>query len=102
MIIGVDFDGTLCKHEYPKIGDAYEYRINKLIERKKRGDKLILWTCRDGKPLEQAIIWCEHWGLTFDAVNEDLPGIKKTFTDKSCKVYADVYLDDRNITWENL
>jgi hypothetical protein len=102
MIICVDFDGTLCEHMFPKIGKPYTWVIEKLKIRKQLGDKLILWTCRDGKPLEEAIVWCKQFGLEFDAVNDDLPEIKGSFTFKSKKVYGDVYLDDRNITMENL
>ena len=102
MIIAVDFDGTLCKHKYPNIGREFILRIKSLIRRKELGDKIILWTCRDGKELQEAIDWCKGFGLEFDAVNEDLPEIKQLFINKSCKVYADVYLDDRNVTWEEL
>ena len=28
MIIGVDFDGTLCKHEFPNIGSLIIYTFN--------------------------------------------------------------------------
>lgn len=102
MIIGVDFDGTLCEHIYPAIGYPFMDRINKLIDLKNQGHKLILWTCRAGKPLEDAIKWCANYGLIFDAVNDDLPEVKATFTNKSHKVYADIYLDDRNMSWEEI
>jgi len=102
MIIAVDFDGTLCEHKYPEIGEPYFHIISRLINRKLNGDKLILWTCRDGIKLQEAINWCKELGLEFDAINEDLPEIKETFTFKSQKVYADVYLDDRNIFIEQL
>jgi hypothetical protein len=102
MIICIDFDGTLCEHRFPEIGQPYLGVIEKLKARKQNGDKLILWTCRDGKPLDEAVEWCKQFGLEFDAVNDDLPEIKKSFIFKSKKVYGDVYLDDRNITTENL
>lgn len=97
MIICVDFDGTLCEHKYPEIGEPYNKIIEKLIMRQILGDKLILWTCRDGEKLQEAVDWCKKQGLFFDAVNDDLPEIKKSFTFKSKKVYGDIYLDDRNI-----
>ena len=102
MIICVDFDGTLCEHKFPEIGKPYSLIINKLIERRKNGDKLILWTCRDGKVLHEAVEWCKERGLEFDAVNDDLQEIKDNFTYKSNKVYGDVYLDDRNIWFNDL
>jgi hypothetical protein len=98
MIISTDFDGTLCEHKYPDIGEPYLDIINWLIGYKKSGAKLILLTCRDKKELQEAVEWCKGYGLEFDAVNDDVPEVKATFTNKSNKVYADIYLDDRNIT----
>ena len=97
MIIAVDFDGTLCYHRYPDIGEAKSWVIDELKKKIVEGHKIILWTCRDGIMLDKAVAWCKDWGVVFDAVNEDLPEIKDSFKYKSCKVYADVYLDDRNI-----
>ncbi len=100
MIIGIDFDGTLCEHKYPEIGEPNLNLIASLIKKRWEGDKLILWTCRDGERLEEAIEWCKLYQLFFDAVNEDLPEIKRTFTFKSNKVYADIYVDDRNFCFK--
>lgn len=100
-IIAVDFDGTLCEHRYPEIGKPNMKIINALLELKSKGAKLILWTCRNGKELIQAIEWSkESHGLEFDAVNEDLDGVKNSDfgRSKSVKIYADVYLDDRNLS----
>ena len=100
MILGIDFDGTLCEHTYPAIGKSNMQLINKLKILKENGHKLILWTCRDGIKLDEAVEWCKKLGLEFDAINDDLPEIKKSFTFKSQKVYADIYIDDRNVSIE--
>ena len=42
--------------------------INHLIKRKKQGNKIILWTCREGERLQEAVEWCRGYGLEFDAV----------------------------------
>ena len=72
MIIAVDFDGTLCRECYPEVGAPDMKLINFLINRRVLGDKLILWTCREDKPLEDALKWCRQHGLEFDAVNDNL------------------------------
>lgn len=100
MIIACDFDGTLCVHKYPEIGEPNYNLIVTLIKKRRAGNKLILWTCRDGERLDEAVEWCRNSGLVFDAVNEDLPEIKRTFTFKSKKVYADIYIDDRNFCFK--
>lgn len=96
-IVAVDFDGTLCTNKYPNIGDPNIYLINHLKEMKKSGTKLILWTCRVGDELEQAIEWCLDQGLTFDAVNQNLPEIVESFGGDPRKVFANEYIDDRNV-----
>ncbi len=99
-ILAVDFDGTLCKHDYPEIGPPTPV-LSYVKQKKSEGWKIILWTCRGGEDLQEAIDWCKRiWGLEFDAINEDLPEIKEgSFgKTKSCKVFADLYLDDRNIS----
>ena len=94
-IIAVDFDGTLCKEHWPEIGAPNLRLIDWLKERRRAGDKLILWTCRCGEMLEKAVAWCSVWGLTFDAVNANLPENVAQYGNDCRKVYADIYLDDK-------
>ena len=100
-VIAVDFDGTLAKDRYPNIGEPNIKLINHLIKRKAYGDKLILWTCRIDKELDNAIEWCKEHGLEFDAVNDNLPEIIEAWDSNPRKIFADIYLDDRNnfVNW---
>lgn len=60
------------------------------------GDKVILWTCREGRSLQDAVAACRACGFVPDAVNANVPeGVRRLGHD-SRKVYADVYVDDRN------
>lgn len=95
-IIAVDFDGTLCKNLWPDIGEPNNRLIWELVElREKFGVKLILWTCRAGEKLEEAVEWCADRGLIFDAVNENLPEIVEMMGGDTRKIYAYEYIDDR-------
>lgn len=94
-IIAVDFDGTLCEHKFPDIGEPNVNLINELKLRKKNGDELILWTNRVGDRLEEAVEWCQKQGLIFDAVNDNLPRVVEYFGTNSRKVFANIYIDDR-------
>ena len=94
-VIAVDFDGTLCKEKWPEIGVPNTALIQWLISRKVMGDKLILWTCRVGDMLNEAVMWCKAQGLTFDAVNENLPENVEKYGNDCRKVFADMYLDDK-------
>lgn len=100
-IIAVDFDGTLCIDCYPGIGEANNRLIQCLKELQRSGDRIILWTCRQGQILEDALYFCRARGLLFDAVNENLPEITRKYGSDSRKIYADIYIDDRSMSpWD--
>lgn len=96
MIIAVDFDGTIVKHKYPAIGKEIPFAIKTLMLFQQRGHKIILWTYRFGKELEEAVNFCKKRGLTFYAVNNGFEGEEFDNT-YSRKIYADIYIDDRNL-----
>ena len=104
MVIAVDFDGTLCEHCYPEIGQPHVDLIQSLIEARKRGHKLILWTCREDEYLANAVEWCHRQGLDFDAVNQNLVENIIACRADPRKIFADAYVDDRAVipTSENI
>ena len=105
MVKAVDFDGTIVKHKYPSIGKEIPFAIKTLKLFREKGHTLILWTYRSGKELEKAVRFCEKRGLIFDAVNNNFEGEEFDNT-YSRKIYADVYIDDRNLLgipeWEKI
>ena len=98
MIYAVDFDGTLCENAWPEIGTPNTHLIRVLNAFKEKGDRLILWTCRSGSKLTEAVEWCKERGLEFDAINENLPEIIAAFDGESRKIFANVYIDDLAVT----
>lgn len=98
--IAVDFDGTLCKNEFPRIGDANNIVVNQVKYLKDLDFKIILWTCRSNKMLEESVKWCNAKGLFFDAINENIPERIEKWGNDSRKVGADEYWDDKAITVE--
>lgn len=101
FVIAVDFDGTLCNHAFPGIGEQDDYHkelMDILIKARKEGHKLILWTNRGDnkkyKSLSEAIQWCKDRGLEFDAINKNIKEQKK-LSGYSPKIMADVYIDDK-------
>ena len=94
-IIAVDFDGTLCKECYPEIGEPNLEIIDELCRRQAQGTRIILWTCRAGSLLDDAIEWCEHYGLHFDAINDNVPETLHKYPYCSRKISADEYWDDK-------
>jgi len=95
-IYAIDFDDTLCYSDYPALGKPNLALIKKLITLQIAGHKLILWTCRNGKPLQDAIAFCKGYGLSFDAINANLPEILELYGNiDSRKITADYYIDDK-------
>lgn len=98
MLIAVDFDGTIVKHRYPAIGEEIPFAIETLKKLAADRHRLILWTVREGKLLDEAVEFCRARGLEFYAVNRDYPEEEQ---DKnrhfSRKLKADVFIDDRNL-----
>ncbi len=101
-IIAVDFDGTLCYSNWPALGDPNERLIEYLKEWRQQGNKLILWTCRAGKALDDALSWCSQQQLEFDAVNDNLPEIVALYGNNSRKITCDYYIDDRSLLPETV
>ena len=99
VIIATDFDDTLVEDKcFPEFGKPTPwFHIAKELQDNFPNVRLILWTCREGKYLESAIQFCHQNGLMFDAINSDVPSSIK-WKSKTRKPFADVYVDDRNLT----
>ena len=94
--VAIDFDGTIVEHEYPEIGEEKLFAFETLREMQKRGFRLILWTYRTGKELEEALEFCLERGVEFYAVNKSYP--EEVFDETvSRKIDVDLFIDDKNI-----
>lgn len=106
MIIAIDFDGTIVEHRYPQIGPEKPFAIQTLKMLIQDRHKLILWTVREGKLLQEAVDWCRERGVEFYAVNRDYPEEKPEDEGFSRKLKADLFIDDRNLgglpDWGNI
>lgn len=101
MIIAVDFDDTLFEGDWPGVGEPKLEMIEWCKQQKERGNTVILWTCRRGRALKEAVKACRALGLDFDRVNNhDKNNLKKYGTllvrlKKGAKIFADMYVDDK-------
>lgn len=97
LVIAIDFDGTIVEHEYPEIGELkYEAKdvINKLYE---EGHSIIIWTCRsnaNGHDFNDMIDFLIDNDIMYTEANEN-----DEVVSYGCypKIYADIYIDDRNL-----
>lgn len=87
MIIAIDFDDTITyPSPFPTMGKIKPEAVEVIKELKKK-HTLILWTCREGEWLNEALEALSKHNVEFDYVNECPEG--------SRKVVADIYIDDR-------
>ncbi len=89
LVIGLDFDGTCCTHQYPDIGKDIG-AIPWLLKLNAMGAKIVLNTMRGDQELDEAVKWLERQGVALYGVNRNPD---QTWT-TSTKTYAHVYVDD--------
>lgn len=92
MIIAVDFDGTIMKGGAPNIP-----LINRLKAEQRCGNIVILWTCRCGENLMEALKFMNSYGIRPNYVNANAPEMIMKYGTDSRKIFADVYIDDKAV-----
>lgn len=95
--LAIDFDGTIVEDTYPGIGKAQPFAFETLKRLEAKGYRLILWTYRHGKRLEEAVEFCRKNGIEFYAVNSSFEGEIFDGDTQSRKLDADIFIDDRNL-----
>lgn len=105
LIVAIDYDDTLFENSYPEVGDPVEPIIKKALEfRANPNCEIVLWTCREGEKLQEAVDHCKKFNLWFDAVNDNSPS-QKAYIERKMKetghllaqrkIFANIYVDDR-------
>ena len=100
LIISIDFDDTIAYTKNFAIGELKQdakYVINKWYN---EGHYIIINTCRTDKDEIDAQLFLDVEGIKYHKINENNPKIIEYFKNNTRKIYADVYINDKNI--ENL
>ena len=103
LFLAIDFDGTIVKHDFPRIGSLMPGAKEAINALHGHGHKIIVWTVRnhtEGEFDREATIggvqdFLDKHGIRYDTINENHPDLD--FHTESRKVYADIYIDDRNL-----
>jgi hydroxymethylpyrimidine pyrophosphatase-like HAD family hydrolase len=96
LIVAIDFDGTIVEDDYPRVGQPMIFAFETMKKLQDQGHRLILWTYRSGRKLDEAVVFCKKNGIDFYAVNMNYP--EEIFEGKiSRKIHADIFIDDRNV-----
>lgn len=98
-ILAIDFDGTIVQDDFPRVGLPMPGAIEAIKELHKMGFRLVLWTCRVGSHLDDACRFLSKHNLTelFEPCNQNCSDLVERFDSDSRKIYADIYIDDKNL-----
>lgn len=107
-IIAIDFDGTLCDHQFPSIGPMKPGARDAVARLKSLGFYIIIWTCRtchwnyevfggdptthtfDRPAVKDMIAWLAANEIPYDEIDDGSRG----------KPLADLYIDDKAIRFD--
>ncbi len=91
VTIGLDFDGTVVTHEFPKIGKDLPHCLETLKKITSQGGKIVLITMRSGRTLAEAVAYFSYHDILLYGVNSNP---RQEHYSKSPKIYANIYIDD--------
>ena len=94
-MVAVEFDGKVCEENSPGIGKEKPMVLMSIKPIQSLGVYTLIWTCRSGKDLKNAINWCVTKGLEFDKYNEHADCFLSQFDCLGPKIGADMYIDDK-------
>lgn len=94
-MLAIDLDGTILRDEYPDCGEPIPNIAKELSALRDAGWVVIVWTVRHHVKDVQAHL--DAHKIPYDYINENPWGPAE---DKSRKMYADVYVDDRAINFD--
>ena len=102
-VIAIDFDETITDNTaFPVMGKVRPEAIVYIKSLYEKGYNLILWTCREGKYLNEALNALKEADILkyFKYINDN--GTEST----ARKIAADFYIDDRScfgeINWQSI
>ncbi len=95
--IAIDFDGTIVEDKFPAVGKPMIFAFDTLKKLQEDGHKLVLWTYRTGRELNEAVEFCAKNGIEFYAINNSFEGEVYKQQEASRKINADIFVDDRNV-----
>lgn len=93
--IAIDFDGTITTSDYPNIGEIRENAIETLNFLQEEGYVLILWTCRQGEELKEALAFLKENGFVFEHVNKNPKELREIYGNNPRKLGVDLFIDDK-------
>lgn len=103
--VAIDWDGTIAEDKtYPEVTKAKPEAIKCMKRMIAEDYELCIWTCRGETQKELIKDLLHSKGIKKDHyfINEHFAHFINMFSEQSPKIYADVYIDDRNFRTESI
>lgn len=101
LVFAIDFDGCIVSNEWPRIGAPKRHMVGFMRRIKALGHTIIIWTCREGESLREALAFLDAHNIPYDYANENCPERIAYYGNDCRKIGADFYIDDRMIGADN-
>jgi hydroxymethylpyrimidine pyrophosphatase-like HAD family hydrolase len=96
-IISIDYDDTIVYADYPNIGVIKPFAALVINQLYSEGHTIIINTCRSGEHETAAAQYLTDKGVKFHHINENHPDNIAQYDSDSRKIFADVYIDDKQL-----
>lgn len=94
-LFAIDFDDTIAYSDFPDILGVRPHALRVMEKIKEHGGIIMVWTARsDLKPVKDFL---DFSMIPYDGINEDFEEVAAEYEGQSRKIFADVYIDDRNL-----
>lgn len=89
--IGIDFDGTIVKYDWPNVGEPNDGAIETIHELIDHGHNIILYTMRTDERLVEAVEYLDSHAVKLFGVNHNPT---QHHWNNSPKIFCNLYIDD--------
>lgn len=96
-IISIDYDDTIVHADFPQVGLIKDHAADVINRLYHEGHTIIINTCRSGEHQEMAEEYLHECGVWFHHINENHPDNIILYDSDSRKIFADVYIDDKQL-----
>jgi hypothetical protein len=96
-IISIDYDDTIVFAAYPEVGLIKPQAKDVINQLYNEGHTIIINTCRSGEHQDMAEEYLHNCGVLFHHINENHPDNIAQYDSDSRKIFADIYIDDKQL-----
>lgn len=95
--ISIDYDDTIVYQDFPNAGTIKPNAVKVINRLHEEGHQIMIWTCRVGERFDIAMNYLKEQGIKFHIANVNHPDIIAKFGEDTRKMFADIYIDDKQL-----